>query len=130
MRILEMLSITLLLTALGTTSAAAQQSQTATADAASSSTLFTTLADHESAVDGQRARLGALLASDEVRHAADERGIDIERVESAAAGMSDSEVSAISPLVDSITQEGGGLGTVTIGVGLLIVILLVLILVD
>jgi hypothetical protein len=97
----------------------------------SSGVLDAAVAGHELAVDQQRLQLDDLLASDEVREIADGRGIDMERVESAAAGLSDAQVRTIFPVVASLTaQDRGGLGTVTISVVALIIILLVLILVS
>lgn len=131
MRIFKTLSLTFLFVALGATSSSAQQSAATDAGSTlSSADLATTLAGHESAVDQQRTGLNDVLSRDDVRDAALDRGVDMERVESAAAGLTDTQVRAVSPLVNSILQDGGGLGSVTIGVGLLIVILLILILVD
>lgn len=132
MKIFTNLSFALILLALAAAPSWAQQSPPAeSANILDHGLLATTLADHESSVDQQRARLAGLLARDDVRETAADRGIEMERVEAAAAGLSDAQVEAVSPLVESIqSSSNGGLGTVTIGVGLLIVILLVLILVD
>lgn len=133
MNVFKTLSFTFLFIALGATASSAQESRTRDAEGTlSAGLLATTLAEHQPAVDGQRAQLAELLSRDDVRAAADERDIDLGRLATAAEGLSDAQVGAISPLVDSIMEQGGegGLGTVTIGVGLLIVILLILILVD
>lgn len=134
MQALKTLSlIGVLFVAFGATPASAQQSSGVEDARAILSTdaLDAAVAGHELAVDQQRVQLDDLLASDEVREIASERGIDIERVESAAAGLSDAQVKTIFPFVASLTaQDRGGLGTVTISVALLIIILLVLILVS
>lgn len=131
MKIFKTLSLTFLFVALGATSASAQQAPPADAPSTVSADLLAnTLAEHESAVDQKRAELVEVLARDDVRETAADRGIDLGQVESAAAGLSDAQIDAIAPLVDAIQGGEGGLGTITIGVGLLIVILLVLILVD
>jgi hypothetical protein len=90
------------------------------------------LAGHESAVDQQRAELVQLLSRPEVRDLALERGIDIGRVESAAAGLSDGQMKGVAPLVAKVTPlvQEGGLGSITISVAAIIVILLLLILVT
>ena len=132
MNTIKILSLAVLLVALGAAPSWAQQSpppeaeRTPTADA-----LATLLADHQPAVDQQRAKLAALLSREDVRETAADRGMEIDRVEALVVGMSDAQVEVVSPLVERIEMGGGGgLGTVTIGVGLLIVILLVLILAD
>jgi hypothetical protein len=125
--------IVVLFVAFGATPASAQQSSGVEDARAilSSGALDAALAGHELAVDQQRGQLDDLLASDEVREIAGERGIDMGRVESAAAGLSDAQVRTIFPLVANLTaQDRGGLGTVTISVAALIIILLVLILVS
>lgn len=136
MRVLRMLSLTFLFVALGGAPALAQQSANAddSGTTLSANALDATLAGHESAVDQQRAKLAELLSRDQVRDVASDRGIDMGRVESAAAGLSDAQVRAVSPLVATVTtvqeEGGGGLGSVTISVVALILILLVLILVT
>jgi hypothetical protein len=125
--------IVVLFVAFGATPAAAQQASGVEDARAilSSGALDAAVAGHELAVDQQRVQLDELLASEEVRKIAGDRGIDMERVESAAAGLSDGQVRTIFPLVANLTaQDRGGLGTVTISVALLIIILLVLILVS
>ncbi|MDT8341090.1 MAG: hypothetical protein RQ751_06220 [Longimicrobiales bacterium] len=133
MRILRTGSLTLLFAALGVAPALAQHSSgTDAARTLSHSALDSALVGHESVVDQQRAKLGALLSGSEARSVAEDRGIDMGRVESAAAGLSDAQVNAVSPLVSAIAaaQDNGGLGTVTISVAVLIVALLVLILIT
>jgi pyruvate/2-oxoglutarate dehydrogenase complex dihydrolipoamide acyltransferase (E2) component len=89
------------------------------------------LAGHESAVDQQRAELARLLSQPQVQRLADDHGIDIGQVESAAAGLSDSQMEQIAPLVAMVTPIGqNALGTVTISVAAIIIILLILILVT
>jgi hypothetical protein len=60
-----------------------------------------------------------------------DHGIDIGQVESAAAGLSNSQMEQIAPLVAKVTPlVQNGLGTVTISVAAIIIILLILILVT
>ncbi|MDT8369338.1 MAG: hypothetical protein RQ745_09035 [Longimicrobiales bacterium] len=132
MHILRMLSLTLLVTVFGAAPALAQQSSDAdTVRTLSSSALDAMLAGHESAVNQERAKLADLLSRTDVHEVAHDRGIDIEQVESAAAGLSDAEVNAVAPIVATITTaaDKGALGSVTISVVALIVILLVVILI-
>lgn len=132
MRIFRTLSLMFLFVALGATSALAQQSSyTGGGHTLSSSALDAALAGHESVAEQQRAQLTDLLSRTEVKDVARDRGINMERVESAAAGLSDSQVRAVAPLVATVMgQDRGGLGTITISAVTLIVILLVLILVT
>jgi hypothetical protein len=89
------------------------------------------LTGHESAADQQRADLTRLLSLPQVQDLAHDRGIDMGRVESAAAGLSDDQVEEIAPLVAEATAlMRDGLGTVTVSVAAIIIILLILILVT
>jgi hypothetical protein len=94
------------------------------------------LASHELAADQHRTQLAELLSTRQVRELASERGIDMERVEAMAAGLSDGELAGLAPLVTEATaataamQDGGGLGTVTLSVAAIIIILLLVILVT
>jgi hypothetical protein len=133
MRVLGSLFLTtLLLGVLSTCPVAAQAQQAsgpADSRALSSTALNDALAGHESAVDRQRAELTALLSGPQVRDVASERGIDMGRVASMAAGLSDAEVRGITPLVAEVVRaQDGGLGTITISVAVVIIVLLVLIL--
>lgn len=132
MQALRTLSLTLLFAALGAAPALAQQSSGADVDRTlSSEALDAAVAGHASAVNQQRAQLADVLSRDEVRDVARDRGIDMGRVESAAAGLSDAQVRVVAPLVATVApQISGDLGTVTISVVALILILLVLILVT
>lgn len=134
MRIIRTLSLSLLFAALVAAPSSAQQSTAAAgSDMLTSDALDAAVAGHETAVDQQRAELADLLSRDQVRDVARDRGIDMGRVESAAAGLTDAQVTAISPLVATVAtaqEGGGGLGSVTISVVALIVILLILILVT
>lgn len=95
-----------------------------------SATMDAVSAAYESAVDEQRAELAQLLSQPEVQELALDRGIDIERVQSAAAGLSNNQMKQISPLVAKAAPvlQQGGFGSVTISVAAIIVILLLLIL--
>jgi len=129
MRILGTLSLTLLLALAGAAPGVAQQ--TAEAEdhrSLSFEALDAVAAGHESQATQQRAHLDELLAGDAVREVAQDRGIDMQRVATAAAGLSDAQVSAVTPMVATIAAAAPG--TITIGVGTLIVILLILILVT
>ena len=89
------------------------------------------LAGHASAVGQQRAELAQLLSRPQVRELARDRGIDMERVESAAAGLSDQQMTQIAPLVAKATPlMRDGLGSVTVSVVGIIIILLILILIS
>ena len=97
----------------------------------SSAGMDAALAGHESSVDKQRAGLFRFLSRPQVRELAQDRGIDMGRVESAAAGLSDEQVRDLAPLMaEADAIQEGGLGTVTISVVAIIIILLVLILVT
>jgi len=129
MRTLGTLSLALLLALAGAAPGAAQQSAEAEDQRSLSfEALDAVAADHESQATRQRAQLDELLAGDAVRELAGDRGIDMQRVATAAAGLSDAQVSAVTPMVATIAAAAPG--TITIGVGTLIVILLILILVT
>lgn len=94
----------------------------------SSDAMEAAVVGHESTVDQQRGQLAELLSRPEVRDLARDRGIDMERVESNAAGLDAGEMATVSPLVvkaSAALQQGG---TITISVVGLILILLILIL--
>lgn len=132
MRVHIALPFALLLGLLCFSPALAQQVSSADDGRPSSvSAMDAVLADHESAVDQHRTRLAELLSAPQVRELASERGIDIERVESMADGLSDGEIAGLAPLVSKATAAlQSGLGTVTISVAAIIIILLILILVT
>jgi hypothetical protein len=90
------------------------------------------LAAHDLAVDQHRTQLNELLSAPEVRDLADARGIDMERVEGTAEGLSDSEMLGLAPLLETATEalRAQQMGTVTISVAAIIIILLILILVS
>lgn len=131
MRAIKVFSLSLLLGLLGAAPALAQQSSHAEGGRTlSSAAMDAAVSGHELAVDQQRAQLAELLSRSEVREIARDRGIDIEHVETAAAGLSDNQVNELAPLVAkaAAAAQNGGLGTVTISVALIIIILLLLIL--
>ncbi|GEM_PF-1924651 len=109
--------------------AAAQQVSGAEGDRIlSSSAMDAAVSDHESAADRQRSELAQLLARDEVREVAGERGIEMERVKSAASTLSDEDLAELSPLLAEATEAMRQGGTITISVYTVIIILLLLIL--
>ncbi len=132
MRVLNALSLTVLLGLLFASPALAQQASNADdLRPLSVGAMDAALADHELTVDRQRTQLAELLAEPQVRELAGERGIDMERVESMAEGLSDGEMAGLAPLVTTATAAlQSGLGTVTISVAAIIIILLILILVS
>jgi hypothetical protein len=133
MRVLRALSLTLLFTAMGAVPVLAQQAsgERNVSPTMSASALDAALTAHSSAADRARLQLAEVLSSSEVQSVAADRGIDMNRVEAAAAGLSDAQVQAVAPLVTALLpQSSGGMGTVTISVVALILILLVLILVT
>lgn len=133
MRVLGTLSVSILFVALGAAPAAGQQPTAAdNGRTVSSSAIDAAVAGHEPAVDRQREQLADFLSRDDVRAVAQDRGIDMGQVESAAAGLTDAQVETVAPLVPTTPaqDDSGGLGTVTISVGAIIVILLLLILIT
>lgn len=92
------------------------------------SAMETAVADHESAADRQRSVLADLLARDEVRDVARDRGIEMERVESAASTLSNEELEELSPLLAEAAEAMRQRSTITISVYTVIIILLLLIL--
>lgn len=132
MRVLNALSLAVLLSLLSTSPALAQQASNADGDRPLSvGAMDAALADHELAVDRHRTQLAELLAEPQVRELASERGIDMQRVESMAEGLSDGEMAGLAPLVTNATAAlQDGLGTVTVSVAAIIIILLILILVT
>lgn len=77
----------------------------------------------------QRARLLDVLDRAEVREVAEERGFDMERVRAAAMALSDQDLGAVAPLVESLAGELVGGQTLTITATTLIIILLLVILI-
>lgn len=132
MRVLNALSLAVLLGLLCTSPALAQQASNADDPRPLSvNAMDAALADHELAVDHHRTQLAELLAAPQVRELADERGIDMQQVESMAEGLSDREMEGLAPLVTNATAVlQDGLGTVTVSVAAIIIILLILILVT
>ncbi len=132
MRILKALSLAVLLGLLSTSPVLAQQASIVDDGlSVSVGTMDAALADHELAVDQQRTQLAELLAEPQVQELASERGIDMQRVESMAEGLSDGEMAGLAPLVTEATAAlQSGLGTVTVSVAAIIIILLILILVT
>jgi hypothetical protein len=134
MRSLTVFSLPLVLGALLAAPALAQQATDGWDDGmVDAATLDAAVAEHQSAADRQRAELAELFQLPEVRELAEARGIPMEQVESRAAGLSDTQVRGLAPLIASVApilQSRGGLGTVTISVAAIIIILLVLILVT
>lgn len=133
MRVLHALSFIALAGLLFTSPAAAQQTSSAgQVSERSAAAVDEALAAHDLAVDQQRSRLTELLSTPEVRDLAGARGIDMERVEASAEGLSNSEVLGLAPMVERATKamRAQQMGTVTISVAAIIIILLVLILVS
>jgi hypothetical protein len=85
---------------------------------------------HESAAESQRNQVTEFLARPDVQEVARDRGIDMARVNSAAAGLSDAELKGVAPLIAEpvATLQSGG--TITVSVAAVIIILLILILVT
>lgn len=109
---------------------AQQAGETDHAQIADAALLDAAVSGHESAADLTRSNLADLLDRDDVRQIAEDRGIDIERVASAASTLSDEEASAVAPLLERTMEAVRQTGTITIGVTTLIIILLILILVT
>jgi hypothetical protein len=123
MRILNALSLAVLLGLLFASPALAQQaSNTDDGRPLSVGAMDAALADHELAVDQQRTQLAELLAAPQVRELAGERGIDMGRVESLAEGLSDDEMKEIAPLVTKAKAAlNNGLGGISV-IGLIIIL--------
>lgn len=88
------------------------------------------VAEHADATADRRAALDAFLDEPAVREAAEGAGIDIRRVESAAATLSDTELERLEPrLRDAEEALAGGdtlvIGTTTIIIALLVIILII-----
>jgi pyruvate/2-oxoglutarate dehydrogenase complex dihydrolipoamide acyltransferase (E2) component len=132
MRILKALSLVVLAGLLHAPPAAAQQASGAEHAASSAGAVDAALAGHDLAVDRHRTRLADLLSAPQVRDLAHARGIDIERVEAVAEGLSDTEMLGLAPLLENAAEalEARQLGNVTISVAAVIIILLILILVT
>jgi hypothetical protein len=93
-----------------------------------SSEIETAVTSHESSLERTRGELTALLESDEVRAVAQERGVSMERLQSAASSMSDEDVHRAAPLVEQAKAALQSGGYITISVYTVIIILLLLIL--
>lgn len=130
MHALKVTSLSLLLGLFGAAPVLAQQSARAVEGRTlSPAAMDAAVSGHELAADRQRAELGELLSHPEVRAIARDRGIDMDRVETAAAGLSDTQMNELAPLLAkaAAAAQNGGLGTVTISVGAIIIVLLLLI---
>lgn len=89
------------------------------------------LASHESGVDRNRAELARVLADPQVRELARDRGVDMSRVETGAAGLTDEQMEEVAPLVAKVAPlMEQNMGNVTVSVAAIIIILLLLILVT
>jgi hypothetical protein len=133
MRALKVFSVSLIIALVGAAPTMAQHSSGAEdGRTLSSAAMDAAVSGHELTVDQQRAQLAELLSRSEVREIARDRGVDMEQVETAAAGLSDNQVNQLAPLVAraAAAAQNGGLGTVTISVAAIIIILLLLILIT
>jgi hypothetical protein len=132
MRILSTVSMALAFGLLIAVPAVAQESPgTEDRRVLTSAAVDDALAGHASAGGQQRAELARLLSMPLVQELAHDRGIDMGRVESAAAGLSDQQMEEIAPLLAKATPLAqDGLGTVTISVVGIIILLLILILIS
>ncbi len=89
------------------------------------------VAGHASALDEQRVELARLLSQPQVQDLVHDRGIDMERVESAAAGLSDSQMEGLAPLLAKVTPlVQNSAGTVTVSMTLIVLLILIIILVT
>lgn len=77
----------------------------------------------------RRAALDAFLEKPEIRKVAEGAGIDIRRVESAAATLSDAELERLEPRLDAAEKALAGGDTLVIGSTTIIIALLVIILI-
>lgn len=77
----------------------------------------------------RRDALDAFLEKPEVRKVAEGAGIDIRRVESAAATLSDAELERLEPRLDAAEKALAGGDTLVIGSTTIIIALLVIILI-
>jgi len=78
-----------------------------------------------------RAELSTLLATEEVRQIAEERGIDLNEVDAAARTLSDAQLQAAAPLIERATEALERRNTtITISVYTIIIFLLILILIT
>lgn len=95
----------------------------------SSSEVSDLVTDHAADLAERRSALRAFLNRGDVRRTAESAGIDIRRVESAAATLSAEEMDRIEPrLLDAeAALEGEGLISFAIGVAVLVILVLVII---
>jgi hypothetical protein len=127
MRRIRPLALALLAGALWGSPALAQEGPTP-ADAVGAAALEAAVLGHESASERTRAQLGDLLARDEVRELAVDRGFDAERLAAAVETLSDRELAQVEPLVAEASEALAQNTTITISVYTIIIILLLLIL--
>jgi len=94
--------------------------------------LVSLVASHASVSDRQRNEVTSFLLRADVREIAQNRGIDMNRVQAAAGTMSNTQIGEVAALVAALApvQDGRGMGSVTISVAAVIIILLILILVT
>lgn len=77
----------------------------------------------------ERAQLKELLQRPEVRDVAQQRGLDLGRVQAAAGALDANDLRVVNPLVQSITAELAGGQVISINATTLIIILLIVILI-
>ncbi|TVR58547.1 MAG: hypothetical protein EA422_16055 [Gemmatimonadales bacterium] len=109
----------------------AQQAQHGASDVPSlvdAASLESQVLDSHRPADAVRSDMRDLLATDEARELADQRGIDLARANAAVATLSDSEVEAAAPLVEKAKEALQQNRTITVSVTTVIIILLLLIL--
>ncbi|TVP58055.1 MAG: hypothetical protein EA351_04635 [Gemmatimonadales bacterium] len=129
MRTLKMLAATLLFGMVLAAPAAAQQAGEAPGPVIlDRSAVEAAVLGHTSKAELQRGQLGDFLATPEVREVAEDRGLDLSRIEAAASTLSDEEVSAVHPLVEKASEAMQQRNTITISVYTIIIFLLLLIL--
>lgn len=104
--------------------AAAQETSVLTADEARG-----LAAERAAAADERRAALDAFLDRPAVRDVAEGAGIDIRRVESAAATLTDAEIERLEPRLRDAEKALAGGDTIVIGSTTIIIALLIIILI-
>lgn len=128
MQPLRAMAILLLVGTLLAAPAAAQQAAEADGSFLGSSEIENAVTSHERSVDRTRGELTVLLESHQVQAVAQERGISMERVQSAASTMTDEEVHRAAPLVEGAKAALQSGGYITVSVYTVIIVLLLLIL--
>lgn len=121
------LAIALLIVPLAAAPLRAQETPSTILSSAEISDLVT---DHAADLAERRSALRTFLNRDDVRRTAESAGIDIHRVESAAATLSAEEMDLIEPRLQDAEAALAGEGLISFAIGVAVLVILILVIIE